>query len=200
MPETVVSYVLYKVLVGLVHVHDTGFVHSDIKGANIVFSSAGEPRLTDFGVANYIGNEVKSGESTVGTAYWMAPEICACGMPEGYEYDKRCDVWSLGITAIELAEGQSTFIMIQPTMRLWYERNARCALPVKEGFFKKWELRIGVAPRRTKATNTIRDRFVHSFLGECNRQRKLIPLLVQRACAHLRFVVGILSEQIHTAM
>eukprot|EP00041_Stephanoeca_diplocostata_P033396 m.1102982 g.1102982 ORF g.1102982 m.1102982 type:complete len:1444 (+) comp24328_c0_seq3:215-4546(+) len=105
VPEEVVSYVLYKILVGLARVHDDGYVHCDIKGANIVFTAAGEPRLTDFGVADYIGNTVVTGDSTVGTAYWMAPEICACELSEGYEYDKRCDIWSLGITAIELAEG-----------------------------------------------------------------------------------------------
>eukprot|EP00038_Savillea_parva_P003466 m.126011 g.126011 ORF g.126011 m.126011 type:complete len:2186 (+) comp11181_c0_seq1:341-6898(+) len=106
LPEVAIASVLRQVLLGLVHVHSHGVIHRDVKGSNILFTSDGLPRLSDFGVAEVASDDRIHKHGSVGTAYWMSPEMCATDLPGGAAYDARCDVWSLGITAIELAEGK----------------------------------------------------------------------------------------------
>lgn len=72
------------------------------------------------GVSSQIFNTLSRHNTSVGTPYWMAPEVIACAGQLDYTYDVRCDVWSLGITAIELAEGDPPLSHIHPMRALFY--------------------------------------------------------------------------------
>uniref|UniRef100_A0A8C9T1I0 Mitogen-activated protein kinase kinase kinase kinase 2 n=1 Tax=Scleropages formosus TaxID=113540 RepID=A0A8C9T1I0_SCLFO len=104
------------VLYGLHYLHETGKMHRDIKGANILLTDRGDVKLADFGVAAEITASVAKRKSFIGTPYWMAPEVAAVEKKGGYNH--LCDIWAVGITAIELAELQPPMFDLHPMRAL----------------------------------------------------------------------------------
>lgn len=100
-------------LQGLSFMHRHHRLHRDIKSDNILVDLEGRVKLADFGFAVGLTSEEAKRKSVVGTPYWMAPELI-----RGLEYDAKVDVWSLGITALEMADGEPPLIDEQPLRAL----------------------------------------------------------------------------------
>lgn len=113
MPEQCIAYVCKAMLMALAFMHRQYRLHRDIKSDNVLVGRDGEVKVADFGFAVSLTNEEAKRTSVVGTPYWMAPELI-----RGQPYDAKVDIWSLGITAIEMAEGEPPFLNEPPLRAL----------------------------------------------------------------------------------
>ncbi|KAK2859682.1 hypothetical protein Q5P01_004302 [Channa striata] len=119
MDEAIIAYILHEALMGLQHLHINKTIHRDIKGNNILLTTQGGIKLVDFGVSAQLTNTRLRRNTSVGTPFWMAPEVIACEQQLDSTYDARCDVWSLGITAIELGDGDPPLSDLHPMRALF---------------------------------------------------------------------------------
>ncbi|XP_026131280.1 mitogen-activated protein kinase kinase kinase kinase 3-like isoform X9 [Carassius auratus] len=117
LTESQIAYVTRETLQGLFYLHSKGKMHRDIKGANILFTDNGYVKLADFGVSAQITATLAKRKSFIGTPYWMAPEVAAVERKGGYNH--LCDIWAVGITAIELAELQPPMFDLHPMRALF---------------------------------------------------------------------------------
>lgn len=107
--EEEVGFILHDMLVALEYLHKNRTIHRDIKAANILVSSSGSIKVADFGVSTQLSDNLSRRDTFVGTPWWMPPEIVA-----HKAYNNKADIWSLGITAIELATGKPPLSEFHP--------------------------------------------------------------------------------------
>ncbi|XP_031750455.1 serine/threonine-protein kinase dst1-like [Xenopus tropicalis] len=105
LPEYAIQYISREVLEGLNYLHEKWIVHRDIKCMNITLTYPAKVKIIDFGLAVQLRSPDDITSGTCGTTCWMAPEVIACKYYRNCTYGLKCDIWSFGITAIEMAEG-----------------------------------------------------------------------------------------------
>lgn len=174
MTEDQIGAVCREVLQGLVHLHSKGVIHRDIKSDNILLSMRGDIKLTDFGFCAQI-NEYNAKRTTiVGTPYWMAPE-----MVSRTAYGPKIDIWSLGIMAIEMIEGEPPYLNETQHRALYLiVTNGTPKLKDPDALtdifteFLNWALQVDVDKRAT--ANQLLE---HEFLKTAESVRSLAPLV-----------------------
>ncbi|XP_069747175.1 mitogen-activated protein kinase kinase kinase kinase 4 isoform X2 [Narcine bancroftii] len=119
LKEDWIAYICREILRGLSHLHVHHVIHRDIKGQNVLLTENAEVKLVDFGVSAQLDRTVGRRNTFIGTPYWMAPEVIACDENPDATYDYRSDLWSLGITAIEMAEGAPPLCDMHPMRALF---------------------------------------------------------------------------------
>uniref|UniRef100_A0A665VWN3 non-specific serine/threonine protein kinase n=1 Tax=Echeneis naucrates TaxID=173247 RepID=A0A665VWN3_ECHNA len=104
LTEPQIRVVCKQTLQALVYLHENKIIHRDLKAGNILFTLDGDVKLADFGVSAKNTKTLQRRDSFIGTPYWMAPEVVMCETSKDRPYDYKADIWSLGVTLIELAQ------------------------------------------------------------------------------------------------
>ncbi|XP_037537629.1 mitogen-activated protein kinase kinase kinase kinase 2 [Nematolebias whitei] len=179
LKEKQIAFVCRETLQGLYHLHENGKMHRDIKGANILLTDRGDVKLADFGVAAEISASVAKRKSFIGTPYWMAPEVAAVEKKGGYNH--LCDIWAVGITAIELAELQPPMFDLHP-MRALMLMSKSSFQPPKLKDKTKWsagfqsfvKMALIKNPRKRPSAETL---LQHPFVTQLLTRNLIIELL-----------------------
>lgn len=118
--EEHLAYILRETAKAVLHLHDRKCMHRDIRGSNILMTKEGDIKLCDFGLARDFKTVEGRRSTFIGSPSWMAPEVVACAKTDrSVGYETRAEVWALGITAIELADGKPPFADMHPTRAMF---------------------------------------------------------------------------------
>ena len=164
--EDQISFVLHDLLCALSALHTKyKIIHRDIKAANILMSSDYSIKITDFGVSRKLENTVHT-ISSIGTPYWMAPEVV---LSEKYSFP--VDIWSVGATAIELAEGAPPYFEFPPTRAMneivgngfpGFRNNSQISAELKDFIYK-------CMAYKSEARPTADQLLTHPFIRKCEK-------------------------------
>jgi len=166
------AVILREVLTALVYLHHENKLHRDIKSANVLLSSNGDVKLADFGVTGQLPAPRSKTDAFVGTPYWMSPEVV-----KQSGYGPAADIWSVGILAIELSEGEPPYADLHPMKVLHLiPRNPPPELsPTHSKAFREFVLLClkRDAKLRPSASELLKHRFIRGAKGN----RTLVPVI-----------------------
>ncbi|CAR65769.1 DEHA2E04994p [Debaryomyces hansenii CBS767] len=186
--ENVISIIAKEILIALEYLHDQGKIHRDLKSQNILLNQTGEVKLTDFGVSTQLSSNFSRRNTTVGTPYWMAPEVIL-NNNGGHSY--KADLWSLGCCVYELFTGKpplqnhfSPMKALRQISRCHYENNFAELIGLDDleisGSFKDFLCSCFIIEpkERFSATKLLKHKFITNVSLSDNDKKKIVKKLI----------------------
>ena len=182
--EEEIASLIYMILKGLLFLHENKKIHRDVKSENILLTHEGIAKLADFGVSTQLMHSFSKKITKIGTPFYMSPEVIMQN-----KYDYKCDIWSLGITSIEMAEGEPPFSKVKG---YWVLKKIITHPPKGLKNKEKWSKEFNdfvekcliYEPEKRPSAKELLE---HPFIIKYNRGNKLIAELINNSMDDLEF-------------
>ena len=182
--EEEIASIVCMILKGLIFLHENKKIHRDIKTENILLTHEGIAKLADFGVSTQLMHSFSKKITKIGTPFYMSPEVILQN-----KYDYKCDIWSLGITTIEMAEGEPPFAKVKG---YWVLKKIITHPPKGLKNKEKWSSEFNDFVEKCliyepEKRPSAKELLQHPFILKYNRGNKLIAELINNSLDDLEF-------------